>query len=74
MSDAKIILITGGLGYIGSHTVVELYNKEYLKEIKMKNNYDVVIVDDCSICSEKILPILEKMIEKNSFLQNFYCK
>ena len=57
MSDAKIILVTGGLGYIGSHTVVELYNKEYLKENKIKNNYEVVIVDDCSTCSEKVLSI-----------------
>ena len=31
MSDTKTILVTGGLGYIGSHTVVELFNKEYLK-------------------------------------------
>ena len=30
------ILVTGGTGYIGSHTVVELLNK----------NYDVVIVDN----------------------------
>ena len=32
------ILVTGGLGYIGSHTVVELLN----------NNFEVVIVDDLS--------------------------
>ena len=30
------ILVTGGLGYIGSHTVVELLN----------NNFEVVIIDD----------------------------
>ena len=30
------ILVTGGTGYIGSHTVVELLNK----------GYDVVIVDN----------------------------
>ena len=30
------ILVTGGTGYIGSHTVVELLN----------NGYDVVIVDN----------------------------
>ena len=33
------ILVTGGLGYIGSHTVVELIN----------NNYEVVIIDKLSI-------------------------
>jgi len=32
------ILITGGTGYIGSHTVVEL----------MENGYDVVVVDNLS--------------------------
>lgn len=32
------ILVTGGLGYIGSHTVVELLNQ----------NYDVVVVDNLS--------------------------
>ena len=64
MSEVKTILVTGGLGYIGSHTVVELYNKDYLKENNMKNEYNIVIVDDCSTCSEKILPILENMIGK----------
>ena len=33
-----VILVTGGTGYIGSHTVVEL----------IKNNYDVVIIDNLS--------------------------
>ena len=66
MSLAKTILITGGLGYIGSHTVIELFNKEYLKENKVKNEYDIVIVDDCSTCPDKILPILENMVGKKS--------
>ena len=33
-----LILVTGGTGYIGSHTAVELIN----------SGYDVVIVDDLS--------------------------
>ena len=64
MSEIKTILITGGLGYIGSHTVVELFNKEYLLKNKIKNEYNVVILDDCSTCSEKILPILEQMLDR----------
>ena len=39
------ILVTGGLGYIGSHTVVELVNK----------GYEVVIVDDLSNSSLSVL-------------------
>jgi len=39
------ILVTGGLGFIGSHTVVELQN----------SGYKVVIIDDCSNSSEKVL-------------------
>ena len=30
----------------------------------MKNNYEILIVDDCSTCSEKVLPILEKLFTK----------
>ena len=39
------ILVTGGLGFIGSHTVVELQN----------DGFDVVIIDDCSNSSEDVL-------------------
>ena len=39
------ILVTGGAGYIGSHTVVELQN----------SGYDVVVVDNLSNSSEKSL-------------------
>lgn len=41
----KKILVTGGLGYIGSHTVVELQN----------NGFDVVIIDNLSNSSEEVL-------------------
>lgn len=39
------ILVTGGLGYIGSHTVVALQNA----------GYEVVIIDDCSNAEENFL-------------------
>ena len=39
------VLVTGGLGFIGSHTVVELQNK----------GFEVVIIDDLSNSSEKVL-------------------
>ena len=55
------ILVTGGLGFIGSHTVVELQSK----------GFEVVIVDNLSNSTEKVIdgivaisgkkPIFEKM-------------
>ena len=63
MSKTRTILITGGLGYIGSHTIVELYNKEYLISNGIENIFEIVIIDDCSSCSDKIIPILEGMIK-----------
>ena len=48
------ILVTGGVGYIGSHTVVELFNA----------GYEVVIVDDLSNADLKILDQLEKITGK----------
>jgi len=45
------ILVTGGLGYIGSHTVVELIN----------NNFDVIIVDDLSNSEKFILDNIQEI-------------
>ncbi|MGB5989348.1 MAG: UDP-glucose 4-epimerase GalE [Marinifilaceae bacterium] len=50
----KKILVTGGTGYIGSHTVVELQSA----------GYEVVIVDDLSNSSEKSLDGIEKITGK----------
>ncbi len=44
-STLKKILVTGGIGFIGSHTVVELQQK----------GFEVVIIDDCSNSDEKVL-------------------
>jgi UDP-glucose 4-epimerase len=46
------ILVTGGMGFIGSHTVVELVNA----------GYEPVIVDDLSNSDPKILDQLAKII------------
>ncbi len=48
------ILVTGGTGYIGSHTVVELFEA----------GYEVVIVDDLSNSDPKILDQIEKISGK----------
>ena len=45
------ILVTGGTGYIGSHTAVELINK----------GYEVVIVDNLSNSNIDVLNGIEKI-------------
>jgi UDP-glucose 4-epimerase len=55
------ILVTGGLGYIGSHTVVELVNA----------GYDPVIVDDLSNSNPGILDQLTKIIGFKPVAYNF---
>ncbi|MEG2820720.1 MAG: UDP-glucose 4-epimerase GalE [Muribaculaceae bacterium] len=45
------ILVTGGTGYIGSHTVVELQNA----------GYDVVIIDNLSNSNKQVLDGIEKI-------------
>ena len=45
------ILVTGGTGYIGSHTVVELQN----------NGYEVVIVDNLSNSRADVVDSIEKV-------------
>ncbi|BAM78758.1 UDP-glucose 4-epimerase [Cyanidioschyzon merolae strain 10D] len=45
MDHTKRILVTGGAGYIGSHTVVEL----------LESGYDVVVLDNLSNSSEEAL-------------------
>lgn len=45
------IIVTGGCGYIGSHTVIEL----------IENSYQVIILDDLSNSSEETLDRIEKI-------------
>ena len=58
------ILVTGGLGYIGSHTVVELLN----------NNFEVVIIDDLSNSEKFILENIEEVSGKKPVLYPFDLK
>lgn len=58
------ILVTGGLGYIGSHTVVELQN----------NGFDVVIVDDLSNSDKFILNNIEEVSGKQPIFYPFDLK
>lgn len=69
------ILVTGGLGFIGSHTVVELQNE----------GFEVVIIDNLSNSSESVMdgivaitgkkPEFEKMdLRDKAAVQNFFKK
>ena len=50
-SEKPCILVTGGAGFIGSHTCVELLNA----------GYDVVVIDDLSNASEVALKRVERI-------------
>jgi UDP-glucose 4-epimerase len=54
------VIVTGGLGYIGSHTVVELLNA----------GYEVVIVDNLSNSSESVFHGIVKITDKVPQLYN----
>lgn len=58
------ILVTGGLGYIGSHTVVELQN----------SGFEVVIVDDLSNSEKFILKNIEEVSGKKPVFYPFDLK
>lgn len=69
------IVVTGGLGFIGSHTVVELQNE----------GFEVVAIDNLSNSSENVLdgiynitgkkPVFEKMdLRDKASVQNFFKK
>ena len=45
------ILVTGGTGYIGSHTVVELQN----------SGFEVVIIDNLSNSNKDVIDGIEKI-------------
>jgi UDP-glucose 4-epimerase len=60
------LLITGGTGYIGSHTIVELQ--------ALASEQDIVIVDDLSNSSTKALDRIEKITGKTvTFIKADIC-
>ncbi|AXT62603.1 UDP-glucose 4-epimerase GalE [Aquimarina sp. AD10] len=55
------VLVTGGLGFIGSHTVVELQNK----------GFEVVIIDNCSNSSPEVLKGITSITGKEPIFEQF---
>ncbi len=53
MKEGKKILVTGGVGYIGSHTVIQLVNA----------GYEIVIVDNLSNSKIEALSRVEDIVE-----------
>lgn len=58
------VLVTGGTGYIGSHTVVELLNK----------NKEVIIVDNLSNSKLEVLDSIEKITGTKPKFYNMDCR
>ena len=57
------ILVTGGLGYIGSHTVVEL----------IESGFDVIVVDNLSNSNIDVLKGIEKITGSKPKFENIDC-
>ena len=49
------ILLTGGIGYIGSHTLVEL----------LENNYEVVVIDNFFNSKKDVIENIKKITNKD---------
>jgi UDP-glucose 4-epimerase len=63
MAERKKVLVTGGAGYIGGHTAVELIN----------TGYDTVIVDNFSKSDDSLLKGMEKIIGNTPNFQQGDC-
>jgi UDP-glucose 4-epimerase len=54
------ILIPGGLGYIGSHTVLDIY---------LHTQFKIIIVDNLSNCTESILDKIKIILSEKATLE-----
>jgi UDP-glucose 4-epimerase len=64
MSNKKKILLTGGAGYIGAHTAVEL----------VQLGYDTVLIDDFSKSDKTLLEGIEKITGKKPLFSEGDCR
>ena len=56
----KKVVVTGGLGFIGSHTVVELYN----------SGFEAIIIDNLSNSSIEVLSGIDRIIGRKPIFEN----
>ncbi len=59
----KKVIVTGGAGFIGSHTVVELVNA----------GYEPIILDNFSNSDERIIKQLEQLLDQEIEVHNIDC-
>ena len=64
MSDKKYIIVTGGAGYIGSHTVLALRN----------NGYHPIIVDDFRNANKDVIERLESLLDEEVIYFSAACQ
>jgi len=57
----KLVLVTGGTGYIGSHTVVELMNE----------GFDIVIIDNLSNSEKSVLDGISEITGRRPYFEQF---
>jgi UDP-glucose 4-epimerase len=57
----KLVLVTGGTGYIGSHTTVELMNE----------GFDVVIIDNLSNSEKSVLDGIAEITGRRPYFEEF---
>ena len=64
MASTKKVLLTGGAGYIGAHTAVEL----------IQQGFEVVVVDDLSRSEKRIIDGIEKITSQKLAFYQGDCK
>ncbi|MDC3171326.1 UDP-glucose 4-epimerase GalE, partial [Prochlorococcus sp. AH-716-E13] len=55
----SLILVTGGLGYIGSHTTLKL----------LENGFDVLVIDSLINTSKKVIENIEKILDNSTLVK-----
>jgi UDP-glucose 4-epimerase len=54
MASTKKVLLTGGAGYIGAHTAVEL----------IQQGFEIIVVDDLSRSEKRIIDGIERITNR----------